>query len=155
MTLFRKAIAVLAIAIGLAAGAAAPAAAVAPNTVTTPAAVLAGGVIDCTPQGASWPDWTNMGNPAYAAGRICGDPNASPPSPGRTWDKKADGLCASLWFRINPGATVYKITPTEACGVDVIKAGWTPSYAVNNVYLVSAPAGHTSFSTVNAWIQLY
>lgn len=113
------------------------------------------GVVDCSPSGTSWPAWTNMGNPAYAAGRVCGDPDLAPPSPARAWDKASDGLCASIWFQINAGATVYKITPTEACGINVIKAGSTPSYSVYAVYVAAAPAGTTSWANVPAWVQIF
>lgn len=113
------------------------------------------GVIDCTPGGASWPDWTYMGNPAYAAGRICGNPNVSPPAPAHVWDKRADGLCVAIWYRINQGATIYKATSAEACGYNVVDTGWTPSFPVWDVYLATAPPGATQWSQVTAWVQLY
>lgn len=117
-------------------------------------AVHANGVIDCNPGGVSWPDWTDLGNPSRGAGRICGNPNVSPPSPVRTWDKQSDGKCISMWFQINQGASVYEITPARACGINIIKSGWTPSYPVWAVYVGYGNNGAT-FGQLDGWIELY
>lgn len=104
------------------------------------------GVLDCSSDGISWTEWKYVGFDARAAGKICGSPSVES-SRVRTWDRRSDGQCASIFFQINQGATVY-YGGTTSCGNGIVSAGWTPSYPVWAVFVASHPTGQNTWSAV-------
>lgn len=87
------------------------------------------GVYDCStnPDGTSWSAWNYLSD--KGAGKWCPSPTIGDYAV-HSWDRKADGMCASVGYQLTPGATVYRLTSTTVCGngyvgTAVVNNGWT------------------------------